>query len=81
LKEEIEMALAQHISIQDTKKVNYQISHFTALLKRLWWHTKAYTAVFGVMLLIFTSLVFLYIHWFAKKLTQFFPHRTVIQQR
>lgn len=89
LKVKVEMALAQHINIQDiqdSQKVNH---HFlwktsqlaTALIKRLRWHTKAYTTVFGIMLLTFVSVVFLYMHWSGKKLTQVFQHRTVIEQK
>ncbi|MFN6570851.1 hypothetical protein [Dendronalium sp. ChiSLP03b] len=80
------MALAQHISIQNTEKVNH---HFlwkisqtgTALLKRLLWHTKGYATVFGIMLLTFASLSFLYLYWSGKKLTQVFQHHTVVEQK
>ncbi len=81
------MALAQHINIQDVKKVNnyflWKILKIgTALLKQLWWHTKAYTTVFGIMLLTFASLGFLYIHYLSgKKLTKFFQHRAVVEQK
>jgi hypothetical protein len=89
LKVKIEMALAQDLNIQgipDAQKANYhflwKVSQlFTALIKRLYWHTKGYTTVFGVMLLTFISFGFLYIHWSGKKLTQVFPNRTVIEQK
>ncbi|BAY07475.1 hypothetical protein [Calothrix sp. NIES-2098] len=82
------MALAQHINIEDiqnSQKVNHNllwkiIQLGTALIERLRWHTKAYTTVFGIMLLTFASLGFLYIHWSGKKLIQAFQHRTVIEQ-
>lgn len=35
---------------------------------RLWWHTKAYGTVLGVMLLTLASLIYLYIHWSCRKL-------------
>jgi hypothetical protein len=80
------MTLAQYINIQDPKKVN---DHFlwkilklgTALLKRLQWHTKTYTTVFGIMLLTAASIIFVYIHWSAKKLTQVFQDETVVEQK
>ncbi|MBD2354789.1 hypothetical protein H6G41_09145 [Tolypothrix sp. FACHB-123] len=83
------MALAQNINIQDiadTQKVNHhflwKVSQlFTALIKRLHFHTKGYTTVFGVMLLTFISFGFLYIHWSGKKLTQVFQNRTVVEQK
>lgn len=82
------MALAQDINIQDIQDSQQVNRHFwwklsqlsTASIKRLRWHAKAYTTVFGIMLLTFASLVFLYIHWSGKKLTQVFQHRTVIEQ-
>lgn len=80
------MALAQHISIQNTKTVNqhflWKISQSsTVFLKRLLWHTKAYATILGIMVLTFVSVGFLYIHWSGKKLTQIFPHRTVVEQK
>jgi hypothetical protein len=89
LKVKIEMTLAPNINIQDiqdSQKVNqhflWKISQLgTALIKRLWWHTKAYMTVFGIMLLTFASLVFLYIHWSGKRLIQVFQNRPVIAQK
>lgn len=89
LKAEIEMALAQHINIniQDAKKVNgyflWKILLLgTDFLKQLWWQTKAYITVLGIMLLTFASLGFLYIHYLSgKKLSRFFQHETVIKQK
>ncbi|MFS0518695.1 hypothetical protein ACEYW6_28915 [Nostoc sp. UIC 10607] len=81
------MALAQHINIQDAKKVNdyflWKILLLgTDLLKQLWWHTKAYTTVLGVMLLTFASLGFVYIHYLSgKNLSRFFQHETVVEQK
>jgi hypothetical protein len=83
------MALAQNINIQyvqDSQKVNHHLlwkfsQLVTVSIKRLRWHTKAYTTVFGIMLLTFASVVFLYIHWSGKKLTQAFQQRTIIQQK
>ncbi|MBH8551410.1 hypothetical protein I8751_03245 [Nostocaceae cyanobacterium CENA357] len=75
------MALAQHISIQNAKRVNHHLLQKTsqtgtALLKLLWWHLKAYTTVFRIMLLTFASLGFLYFHWSRRQLIQLFQHRT-----
>jgi hypothetical protein len=86
LQVKVEMVLAENIDIQDiqdSQQVNHhllwKISQLgTAFIKRLRWRTKAYTTVFGMMLLTFSSLVFLYIHWSGKKLTQIFQHRPVI---
>ena len=39
-----------------------------AILQRLWWHTKGYSTVLGVMLLIGSSLVFLNLHWLTRQL-------------
>ncbi|MBD2565185.1 MULTISPECIES: hypothetical protein [Nostoc] len=81
------MALAQHINIQDAKKVNdyflWKILLLsTDLLKQLWWHTKAYITVLGIMLLTFASLGFVYIHYLSgKSLSRFFQHETVIEQK
>jgi hypothetical protein len=79
------MTLAQHINIPEAKIVNSNLLRktsqvVTALFKRLWWHTKAYTTVFGIMLLTFASLVFLYIHWSGGKLTLIFQNKTVVEQ-
>nr|WP_290225703.1 hypothetical protein [Trichocoleus desertorum] len=41
-----------------------------ALAKRLWWHTKGYGTVLGVMLLVLGSLVFLNLHWLGRQLLQ-----------
>lgn len=87
MKAEIEMALAQHINIQDAKKVNdyflWKILLLgTDLLKQLWWHTKAYTTVLGIMLLTFASLGFLYIHYLSgKKISRFIQHETVVEKK
>jgi hypothetical protein len=68
------MALAQNISISGTKKVNHHLLWkkpllITTLLQRLWWHSKGYTTVLGMMLLTFGSLGLLYIYSVGKKLT------------
>ncbi|MBW4687951.1 MAG: hypothetical protein KME40_23325 [Komarekiella atlantica HA4396-MV6] len=81
------MALAQHINIKNAKKVNdyllWKILKFgTALLKQLWWHTKAYTTVFGIMFLTFASIVFLCIHYLSgRKLNHVFPNETIVDQK
>ncbi|ALF56105.1 hypothetical protein ACX27_29855 [Nostoc piscinale CENA21] len=79
------MALAQHISINQTKRVDHHFSSkiaqiIPALFNRLLWHTKAYTTVFGILFLTLASLVFLCINWSGKKLTQVFQYKTVVEQ-
>ncbi|MCM0594325.1 MAG: hypothetical protein ACSI46_04415 [Gloeotrichia echinulata DVL01] len=83
------MILADNIDIQDIQD-SQQVNHHlwwktsqlgTAFIKWLWWHTKAYTTVFGIMLLTFASVIFLYLHWCGKKLTQVFYHRPVREQK
>ncbi len=80
------MTLAQQIRILNNKQVNsnflHQILKFSStFLKRLWWHLKAYMAIFPIMLLTFASFVFLYIHYFGRKLTQVFQNNTVVEQK
>ncbi|WP_315791173.1 hypothetical protein [Fischerella sp. JS2] len=77
------MTLAQ--TIHKTKRVNnydfWKLSkQGTALIARLWGHTKAYTTVFGIMLLTFASLGFLYIHWSGRRITQVFKHHAIVEQ-
>ncbi|MBD2122235.1 hypothetical protein [Trichocoleus sp. FACHB-262] len=42
----------------------------SALVKRLWWHTKGYGTVLGVMLLVLGSLMFLNLHWLSRQLVE-----------
>ncbi|MGI8500540.1 MAG: hypothetical protein ACR2LR_05295 [Hassallia sp.] len=61
------MAIAQHIKIHAQKRIHpHQQRKFleksTAAIHRLWWHTRAYATVLGIMLLTFASLGFLYIY-------------------
>ncbi|MBD2249971.1 hypothetical protein [Nostoc parmelioides] len=79
------MAFAQNIEEKrDNTRNHYFLSKisptFMALCQRLWWHTKGYTTVFGMMTLTLASLGFLYIHWSTKKLTQFQEQETVVEQ-
>lgn len=79
------MALAQNITITDNQTVNRPLFSkkpllITALLQRLWWHTKGYTTVLGMMVLTFGSLGFLYIYLFAQKLTQISQHRPIVEK-
>ncbi len=80
--EAIKMTLAQTIT-KTKKNDDHDLwklpKQSAALLIRLWWHTKAYTTVLGIMLLTFASLGFLYIHWSGRKLTQIFKHNTVVE--
>lgn len=67
------MAIAQHIKIHPQKRIYpHQQWKFlqsgAAAIHRLWWHTKAYATVLGIMLLTFASLGFLYIHSFGRTL-------------
>jgi hypothetical protein len=79
------MTVAQKIRITNNKQVNANVLHqisklIAGFFKRLWWHLKAYTSVFSIMLLSFASLIFLYIHYSGRQLTQIFPSNTVIEQ-
>ncbi|GAX44677.1 hypothetical protein NIES4075_56960 [Tolypothrix sp. NIES-4075] len=61
------MAIAQHIKTRPQKRIHQSqqwkfLEKSTATIHRLWWHTKAYATVLGIMLLTFASLGFLYIH-------------------
>lgn len=38
-----------------------------AAIHRVWWQTKANAIILGVMLLVFASLLFVYLHWFYQK--------------
>lgn len=85
LKVKVQMALAQHINIQNTQKVDDRflrkiLKLSTAVLKRLWWHTQAYTTVFGMMLLTVASLAFIYIHWSGKKSILVVKHEVIKQK-
>jgi hypothetical protein len=67
LKGAVKMAIAQHIKIHPQKRIHQsQLWKFfkssAATIHRLWWHSKAYATVLGIMLLTFVSLGFLYIH-------------------
>lgn len=61
------MAIAQHIKIHPQKRIHPLqqwkfLESSAAAIHRLWWHSKAYATVLGIMLLTFASLGFLYIH-------------------
>lgn len=45
-----------------------QPTDLSLAMKRLWWHTKGYGTVLGVMLLIGGSLIFLNLHWLTRLL-------------
>ncbi|MFQ4141298.1 hypothetical protein [Chlorogloeopsis sp. ULAP02] len=77
------MTLAQ--TIHKVERVNdYELwklpKQGAALFTRLWWHTKGYKTIFGIMLLTFASLGFLYIHWLGRKVRQVSKHHTVVEQ-
>ena len=56
---------AQHVNIHPLHTWKYlQLSRIAT--QRLWWHTKGYGTVLGIMLLIFASIGFLYIHWSGR---------------
>jgi hypothetical protein len=60
-------ANAQHIKIHPQKRIDPDqqwkfLESSAVAIHRLWWHTKAYATVLGIMLLTFASLGFLYIH-------------------
>ncbi|MBW4487898.1 MAG: hypothetical protein KME12_08915 [Trichocoleus desertorum ATA4-8-CV12] len=49
-------------------RINQPSQLSLAILQRLWWHTKGYSTVLGVMLLVGSSLVFLSLHWLTRQL-------------
>ena len=67
---------ARHINIHPQERIHplrWKYLQFpTAAIQRLWWHTKAYGTVLGIMLLAFASLGFLYIHWSGRILIAIF---------
>jgi hypothetical protein len=38
------------------------------VFKRLWWHTRGIATVFGILILVFGSLIFLNLHWFSQNI-------------
>ena len=69
------MAMAQHVTIHYSDKKKHDqtweiLQSSTLTVKRLWWHMYGYTAILSIMLLIFSSLVFLVLHWFWRMLQQ-----------
>ncbi|MDF5713185.1 MAG: hypothetical protein PUP93_04690 [Rhizonema sp. NSF051] len=38
------------------------------MIHRVWWQTKSYAIILGVMLLLLASLLFVYLYWFSQKL-------------
>jgi hypothetical protein len=38
-----------------------------AVIHRVWWQTKSYAIILGIMLLLFASLLFVYLYWFSQK--------------
>jgi hypothetical protein len=64
-------AIAQHINIHPQERIHpHQPSKYLQIgiiaTQRLWWHTKAYGTVLGIILLIFASLGYVYIHWSGR---------------
>ncbi|HEY9858239.1 MAG TPA: hypothetical protein V6D16_01955 [Candidatus Obscuribacterales bacterium] len=49
-------------------RINQPSQISLAILQRLWWHTKGYGTVLGVLLLVGGSLVFLNLHWLTRQL-------------
>ncbi|MBO3462563.1 hypothetical protein G7B40_020320 [Aetokthonos hydrillicola Thurmond2011] len=67
------MTVAQHITIHSSDKNNHSqrsklVQLRTVIAKRLWWHAHAYGIVLSILLLIFSSLGFLFLHWFWSRL-------------
>ncbi|MBG1269746.1 hypothetical protein [Nostoc sp. WHI] len=58
-------------------KIGRQWMQLAAQLKRLWWHTKAYKTILGVMLLTLVSLIFLSMHWSYRRLFAVLSHRAI----
>jgi hypothetical protein len=53
------------------KRWNSQLKRFSrrlmVLMNRLWWHIKGYGTVFGMMIIVLLSMVFLYLHSLITK--------------
>jgi hypothetical protein len=47
------------------------ITILLSLFYRLWWHTKAYGTVFGMMVLVVASMIYLYLHSLIAKFLKF----------
>ncbi|QSJ15856.1 hypothetical protein JYQ62_29290 [Nostoc sp. UHCC 0702] len=61
------------VSIEDFEKINQgllwmPVQMVTAVVKRIWWHTKGYSTIVGIMLLTLVSMIFLVIHWSGRNL-------------
>jgi hypothetical protein len=41
-----------------------------SVLKRVWWHTKSYLPIMGILLLAAGSLLVLQLHWLSRRLLQ-----------
>ncbi|MBD2036827.1 hypothetical protein H6F76_17605 [Leptolyngbya sp. FACHB-321] len=41
-----------------------------SVLKRVWWHTKSYLPIVGILLLAAGSLLLLQLHWLSRRLLQ-----------
>lgn len=41
-----------------------------SVLKRVWWHTKSYLPIVGLVLLAVGSLLVLQLHWLSRRLLQ-----------
>ena len=41
-----------------------------SVLKRVWWHTKSYLPIVGILLLAAGSLLVLQLHWLSRRLLQ-----------
>jgi hypothetical protein len=44
------------------------VQSIVAAIHRLWWHTRAYGTILGIMPLVLASLVFLHLYWLYRKL-------------
>lgn len=67
-------------SIEDLEKFNQKllwmpVQKITAVVKRIWWHTKGYGVILGIMLLTLVSIIFLIIHWFQRNFLPILKHQ------
>ena len=67
------MAIATRLYVPKVSKFSILLKplHLSkALLYRLWWHTKAYSVILGVIVLTGLSLLALYLEWQYRQLVK-----------
>ncbi|BAZ53521.1 hypothetical protein NIES4103_61990 [Nostoc sp. NIES-4103] len=75
-------AASLSLTIEDLERVNQgllwiPVQLMTAVVKRVWWHTKGYGTILSIMLLTLVSMIFLVIHWSGRNLLPILKHQIV----